>query len=87
MKIAHHHATDCFDWLISRQQSINPWREAIFIVYGKYKRFTFVHPVVTYEIWLVSSVKKFRSELKAVFNQILQLVFHLRLDHLYVLLV
>ena len=45
MKIVHHHANGCFDWLISGQQSVNPSREAISILSGKYKRFTFVHPV------------------------------------------
>ena len=34
-----------FDWLISDHQSVNPSREAIFILSGKYKGFTFVHPV------------------------------------------
>ena len=32
MKIVRHHANGCFDWLISRQQSINPSREAISIL-------------------------------------------------------
>ena len=45
MKIVHHHANGCFDWLISGHQSVNPLREAISILSGKYKRFTFVHPV------------------------------------------
>ena len=36
---------DNFDWLISGQQGVDPWREAISILSGKYKRFTFVHPV------------------------------------------
>ena len=45
MKIVHHHANGSFDWLISGQQSVNPSREAISILSGKYKRFTFVHPV------------------------------------------
>ena len=35
----------CFDLLISGQQSNNPLREAIPILSGRYKRFTFVHPV------------------------------------------
>ena len=35
-----------FDWLNSQRESINPSREAISIPSGKYKRFTFVHPVV-----------------------------------------
>ena len=46
MKIVHHHANGCFDWLISGHQSVNPSREAFSILSGKYKRFTFVHPVV-----------------------------------------
>ena len=48
MKIVHHHANGRFDWLISGHQSINnPSREVISILSsGKYKRFTFVHPVV-----------------------------------------
>ena len=29
MKIAHHCANGCFDWLIFGQQSVNPWIEAI----------------------------------------------------------
>ena len=43
--IVHHHANGRFDLLISEQQSINPSREAISILSGKYKRFTFVHPM------------------------------------------
>ena len=45
MKIVHHYANGCFDWLSSGQQSVNPWTEAISILSGKYKRFMFVHPV------------------------------------------
>ena len=45
MKIVHHHANGRFDWLISEHQSVNPSREAISILSGKYKKFTFVHPV------------------------------------------
>ena len=45
MKIMHHHANGCFDWLISGQQGGNPSREAISILSGKYKSFTLVHPV------------------------------------------
>ena len=45
MKIVHHHANGHFDWLILGQQSANPSREAIYILSGKYKRFTFVYPV------------------------------------------
>ena len=41
-----HHANGRFDWLISGHQSVNPTREAISILSGKYKRFTFVHHVV-----------------------------------------
>ena len=45
-KVVHHHANGRFDWLISRYQSVNPSRKAISILSGKYKRFTFVHPLV-----------------------------------------
>ena len=45
MKAVHHHANGCFYWLISGHQSVNPSREAISILSGKHKRFTFVHPV------------------------------------------
>ena len=45
MKIVHHHANGRFDWLIFEYQNINPSKEAISILSGKYKRFTFVHPV------------------------------------------
>ena len=44
MKIVHYYANSCFDWPISGQQSDNPLREATYILSGKYKRFTFVHP-------------------------------------------
>ena len=43
MIIVHHHANGCFDWLISEKQSINPSKEAISILSGKYKSFMFVH--------------------------------------------
>ena len=42
LKIVYHYANSCFDWLISGQQSVNPSREAISILSGKYKGFTFV---------------------------------------------
>ena len=45
MKVVHHPANASFDWLISEHQSVNPSREATSILSGKYKRFTFVHPV------------------------------------------
>ena len=44
-KIVRNYANGCFDRLISGQQSFNPWREAISILSGKYKRFTLVHLV------------------------------------------
>ena len=47
MKIVHHYAHGCFDWLIYGQQSVNLSREAISILSGKYKKFTFGHPVIT----------------------------------------
>ena len=45
MKNVHHHANGRFDWLIFEHQSVNPLREVIFILSGKYKRITFVHSV------------------------------------------
>ena len=45
MKIVHYHANGYFDWLISGQQSDTPLREAVSILSGKYKRFSFVHPL------------------------------------------
>ena len=45
MKIVRHYTNSCFDSLISGQQSVNPSREAIFILSGKYKTYAFVHPV------------------------------------------
>ena len=53
MKIVYHYANSCFDWWISEHQSVNPWREAISILSSKYKRFTFVHPVVISIIWTI----------------------------------
>ena len=46
MKIVHHHADGCFDWLSSGHQSVNPSREVISILFGKYKRFTFVEYLI-----------------------------------------
>ena len=45
MKIVRHNVNSRFDRLISGHQSVNPSREAISILSGKYKRFTFVHLV------------------------------------------
>ena len=45
IKIMHHYANGCFDWLISGKQRVNPEREGISVLSIKYKRFTFVHPV------------------------------------------
>ena len=45
MKIVHCYANGCFDSLISLQQIVNLLREAISILSGKYKRFTFLDPV------------------------------------------
>ena len=41
MKIVHHHANGCFDWLIFGQQSVNPSREAISILSGNTKHLRF----------------------------------------------
>ena len=48
MKIVHHHANGRCDWSISEHQSVNPSREAISILSGKYRRFMLVHPVVNH---------------------------------------
>ena len=40
MKIVYHYANSCFHWLISGHLSVNPLREGISILSGKYKRFT-----------------------------------------------
>ena len=45
MKIVRHHANGRFDWFLPGHQSVNPSRDAISILSGKYKRFMFVHPV------------------------------------------
>ena len=37
MKIVHHYAKGCFDWLIFEQKSVNTSREEISIVSGKNK--------------------------------------------------
>ena len=42
----HHHTNGSIDLLVSGQQGVNPSREAISILSGKYKRFMFVHPVI-----------------------------------------
>ena len=55
MKIVHHYANSCFDWLISGQQSVNPSREAISLLSGKCKRFSFVHRVGYYFLYFLCS--------------------------------
>ena len=45
MKIVHHHANDHQILVGQFHQSVNSSRKAISILSGKYKRFTFVHPV------------------------------------------
>ena len=45
MQIVHHHANSHFDQSVSEHQSVTPSREVVSILSGKYKRFTFVHPV------------------------------------------
>ena len=45
MKHMRYNAKSCFNWLISRHQSVNPSREAISVLSGKYKRLAFVHPL------------------------------------------
>ena len=45
IKTVHHCANVRFDWLISRDQNVDPMREAITVLDWKYKRFPLVHPV------------------------------------------
>ena len=45
LKIVNQYANGCSDWLIPGLQSVNPSREAISVLFGKYKRFAFVHHV------------------------------------------
>ena len=54
----HHHANHRSDWLIPGHQRVNLSREAISILSGKYKRFTFVHPVA----WLRNHQQKSISQ-------------------------
>ena len=58
MKIVHHHANGRFYWIISEHQSVNSSREAIYILSGKYKRFTIVHRVVldSYQLDIVEKL-------------------------------
>ena len=77
MKIVHHYANDTFYCLISEHQIVNTLREPIFILSGKYKRFTFVHPVsliykeivtetvVVISMTAVTCIVLFRSESKS----------------------
>ena len=46
-----------FDWLISEHKSVNPFREAISELSGKYQGFTFVH-IVTWLFPFASFVSK-----------------------------
>ena len=74
MKIVHHHANGCFDWLISGQQCVNPSREAISTLTGKYKTFTFVHPVCTHK-------KLFTNHQLHSFYRILVILFLITVDN------
>ena len=47
IKFVDHYANGCLYWLILGHQSINPSREAILVLLGQCKRFTFVHSVIT----------------------------------------
>ena len=58
-----------FDWFISEHQSVNPSGEAISILPGKYKRFTFVHVVL--------SLKAAESDWLSWLNYTLKATFHL----------
>ena len=46
IKIVHHHADGCYDWLLSGHQNVNLLREAISITVWKIQKiYVFVHPV------------------------------------------
>ena len=47
IKIVHHHANGLFDWLISKQQSVNPSTEAISILSGKNKTVNLLGPCLS----------------------------------------
>ena len=71
MKIVHHHANGHFDWLISGHQSVNPSREVISILSGKYKRFMFVHPVANSNFHVVGNFFETIKDAKFVFVSII----------------
>ena len=56
IKIVHHYVNSCADWLISGQKRVNPLRESISVLSGKYKRFTCVHPVVGSQILSLEAI-------------------------------
>ena len=68
LKIVHHYASSCFDWLISGHQSFNPSKEAISILSGKYKGFTFVHLVIL-ERLRNENENKTKKQITQSFNQ------------------
>ena len=51
MKIVYHHANGRFDWLISGQQSVNPSKEAISVLSGKYKRLSLSILCIAYQFY------------------------------------
>ena len=55
MKIVHHHANGRFGWLIFGHQSVNPLREVISVLSGKYKRVPFVDPVANSNFHVVGN--------------------------------
>ena len=67
MKIVRHHANSRFDWLISGNHSVNLSREAISLLSGKYKRFTFVYPVGKIEFLIEDDKKEFESCIIALY--------------------
>ena len=42
----HHHVNDLFDWLISGQESVDPWEEVISIPSEKIQKKRFVNSVL-----------------------------------------
>ena len=73
MKVVHHHVNGCFGWLTSGHQSVNRSREAIYILSGKYKRFTFLLPVSQFSVFACTFfLKRFTVEILGMSGCILK---------------
>ena len=81
MKIVHHQPSGCFDLLMSGQQSVNPSREAIYVLSRKYKRFAFAHPFTT-EMNLKSCVSLAKDTILTAFLWGIPPISHNALDRI-----